>query len=75
MSKGGLLAIEIGPKKKSAPSSPEIDLEEDDAGEGPSDDEIDQAQSLLDAIAAKDAAGIVVAFKALDAACDASMKE
>jgi len=76
--KGGLLAIEIGTGKarKRMPSTEEIDLDEEGEDDSaPTDDEIDQAQSLIDAIEAKDAAGVVVAFKALDAVCESGMKE
>ena len=68
MAKGLLLALGM-PKK----GKPEVDVEEDDSEDMPaehSEEQVEAAQSLVDAVKSGDAKAVVTAFKALSMVCE-----
>lgn len=80
MAKGLMIALGLGKpgpmRKEKAEAEPEVEVEAEDMPEAESTpDQLEAAQTLIDAVKAKDAEGVVVAFKTLKMLCDEEYAE
>lgn len=80
MAKGLMIALGLGKpgpmRKGKAEAEPEVEVEAEDMPEAESTpDQLEAAQTLIDAVKAKDAEGVVVAFKTLKMLCDEEYAE
>lgn len=78
MAKGLMIALGLGkpgPMRKGK-AEPDVDVEaEDMTDESATPDQLEAAKGLIDAVKAKDAEGVVLAYKALKYACEDEYEE